>query len=241
MTTNIVFFDTETTGANPATAKIVELGYVVTDADLNILNSWRTLVDPEMPIPADASGVHHITDADVYDAPTLGQIGEVCLAPLQHPGVILVAHNAPFDLQVAAGILGAEYRSIDTLQLAKRYLPDAPNHKLGTLMYYCGLTRRKNTHSAVEDCMICRDLLMHIMTITGKSIDELITASSEPLVIRSMPFGKHKGMKMEDVPTDYLKWALREMSNLDANLRHTMQKLVRGESLDEEAPVSDPA
>ena len=89
--------------------------------------------------------------------------------------------------------------------------------------------------------MICRDLLMHIMTITGKSIDELITASSEPLVIRSMPFGKHKGMKMEDVPTDYLKWALREMSNLDANLRHTMQKLVRGESLDEEAPVSDPA
>lgn len=241
MTTNIVFFDTETTGANPATAKIVELGYVVTDADLNILNSWRTLVDPEMPIPADASGVHHITDADVYDAPTLGQIGEVCLAPLQHPGVILVAHNAPFDLQVAAGLLGAEYRSIDTLQLAKRYIPDAPNHKLGTLMYYCGLTRRKNTHSAVEDCMICRDLLMHIMTITGKSIDELITASSEPLVIRIMPFGKHKGMKMEDVPLDYLKWALREMSNLDANLRHTMQKLVRGESLDEEAPVSDPA
>lgn len=241
MTPEIVFFDTETTGANPATAKIVELGYVVTDASLNILNSWRTLVDPEMPIPADASGVHHITDDDVYDAPTLAQIGEVCLAPLQHPGVILVAHNAPFDLQVAAGILGAEYRSIDTLQLAKRYIPDAPNHKLGTLMYYCGLTQRKNTHSAVEDCMICRDLLLHIMEITGKSVDELITASSEPLVIRVMPFGKHKGAKMEDVPLDYLKWALREMSNLDANLRHTMQKLVRGESLDEEAPVSDPA
>lgn len=241
MTTNIVFFDTETTGANPATAKIVELGYVVTDADLNILNSWRTLVDPEMPIPADASGVHHITDADVYDAPTLGQIGEVCMAPLQHPGVILVAHNAPFDLQVAAGLLGAEYRSIDTLQLAKRYIPDAPNHKLGTLMYHCGLTRRKSTHSAVEDCMICRDLLIHIMALTNKSIDELITASSEPLVIRVMPFGKHKGAKMEYVPLDYLKWALREMSNLDANLRHTMQKLVRGESLDEEAPVSDPA
>jgi ABC-type sugar transport system ATPase subunit len=31
------------------------------------------------------------------------------------------------------------------------------------------------------------------------------------------------------------------LSNLDANLRHTMQKLTRGESLDEEAPVSDPA
>lgn len=241
MTTNIVFFDTETTGANPATAKIVELGYVVTDANLNILNSWRTLVDPEMPIPADASGVHHITDDDVYDAPTVEQISEACLAPLQRPGVILVAHNAPFDLQVAAGLLGRDYKSIDTLQLAKRYIPDAPNHKLGTLMYYCGLTQRKNTHSAIEDCMICVDLLRHIMLVTNKSIDELITASNEPLVIRVMPFGKHKGMKMEDVPTDYLKWALREMNNLDANLRHTMEKLMRGESLDEEAPVSDPA
>lgn len=240
MTTNIVFFDTETTGANPATAKIVELGYVVTDAKLNILNSWRTLVDPEMPIPADASGVHHITNDDVYDAPTVEQIGEACLAPLQQPGVILVAHNAPFDLQVAAGLLGRDYKSIDTLQLAKRYIPDAPNHKLGTLMYYCGLTQRKNTHSAIEDCMICVDLLRHIMLVTNKSIDELITASNEPLVIRVMPFGKHKGMKMEDVPTDYLKWALREMNNLDANLRHTMEKLMRGESLDEEAPVSDP-
>ena len=241
MTTNIVFFDTETTGANPATAKIVELGYVVTDANLNILNSWRTLVDPEMPIPADASGVHHITDDDVYDAPTVEQISEACLAPLQRPGAILVAHNAPFDLQVAAGLLGRDYKSIDTLQLAKRYIPDAPNHKLGTLMYYCGLTQRKNTHSAIEDCMICVDLLRHIMLVTNKSIDELITASNEPLVIRVMPFGKHKGMKMEDVPTDYLKWALREMNNLDANLRHTMEKLMRGESLDEEAPVSDPA
>lgn len=241
MTTRIVFFDTETTGANPATAKIVELGYVVTDEELNVLNSWRTLVDPEMPIPADASGVHHITDEDVYDAPTVEQISEACLAPLQQPGAILVAHNAPFDLQVAAGLLGRDYKSIDTLQLAKRYIPDAPNHKLGTLMYYCGLTQRKNTHSAIEDCMICVDLLRHIMLVTNKSIDELITASNEPLVIRVMPFGKHKGMKMEDVPTDYLKWALREMNNLDANLRHTMEKLMRGESLDEEAPVSDPA
>jgi DNA polymerase III epsilon subunit-like protein len=108
------------------------------------------------------------------------RVGKVTLRQLQgvdaavvvteNAGVILVAHNAPFDLQVAAGILGNDYRSIDTLQLAKRYLPDAPNHKLGTLMYYCGLTRRKNTHSAVEDCMICRDLLMHIMTITGRDV-----------------------------------------------------------------------
>ncbi len=240
MSTNIVFFDTETTGANPAEAKIVELGYVVTDENLEVLNSWRTLVDPEMPIPADAAGVHHITDEDVYNAPTLAQVGPACLAPLQQPGVILVAHNAPFDLQVAASLLPREYESIDTLQLAKRYIPDAPNHKLGTLMYHCKLTVRKNTHSAAEDCMICRDLLLHIMTITGKSVRELITASKEPLLIRIMPFGKHKGLKMEEVPKDYIRWALREMANLDPNMRHTMEKLMRGESLDEEATVCDP-
>ena len=60
------------------------------------------------------------------------------------------------------------------------------------------------------------------------------------LVSTPMPFGKHKGLKMEEVPKDYIKWALREMANLDPNMRHTMEKLMRGESLDEEATVCDP-
>jgi hypothetical protein len=29
------------------------------------------------------------------------------------------------------------------------------------------------------------------------------------------PFGKHKGTRVEDVPTDYLEWALRETDIAD--------------------------
>ncbi len=85
----------------------------------------------------------------------------------------------------------------------------------------------------------------HVVDVSDGSIHVFVRPMNPDdlllLVTREMPFGKHKGAKMEDVPLDYLKWALREMINLDANLRHAMQKLVRGESLDEEAPVSDPA
>lgn len=233
MTTQYIVFDTETTGADPTKAKMVEFGYLVANAMLEVLDIDRTLIDPEMPIPADASGVHHICDADVADEPTLDQVEQGFWAPFFQAGTVVIGHNVKYDLQVAKDVLPPNLPFIDTLQLAKRYLPDAPNHKLGTLMYYCKLRVRKNTHSAVDDCMICLDLLKHIMTVSGKTVHDLIDISSQPLIVRVMPFGKHKGLKMEDVPTDYLKWMLREMSNMDENMRYTVEKLARGESLEE--------
>lgn len=233
MTTQYIVFDTETTGADPTKAKMVEFGYLVADENLEVQDIDRTLIDPEMPIPADASGVHHICDDDVADEPTLEQVEQGFWAPFFQAGTVVIGHNVKYDLQVAKDVLPPNLPFIDTLQLAKRYLPDAPNHKLGTLMYHCKLRIRRNTHSAVDDCMICLDLLKHIISVTGKTLAELIDLSSQPIVVRVMPFGKHKGLKMEDVPNDYIRWALREMYNMDENLRHTMEKLSRGESLEE--------
>jgi uncharacterized protein (DUF3820 family) len=41
-----------------------------------------------------------------------------------------------------------------------------------------------------------------------------------------MPFGKHKGKLMEDIPVDYFEWCLRELEDLSPSLRDEMQNQI---------------
>lgn len=71
----IVFFDLETTGINPNTDRIVELSYLKVYPNGN--EEGKTLrVNPGIPIPPEATAIHHITDADVADCPTFKEIGK---------------------------------------------------------------------------------------------------------------------------------------------------------------------
>lgn len=64
----IVFFDLETTGINPATDRIVEISYLKIHP--NGKEESRTYrVNPGIPIPKEASEIHHITDEMVADCP----------------------------------------------------------------------------------------------------------------------------------------------------------------------------
>lgn len=66
---NPLFFDTETTGFH-STAEIVEVGVV----DANGQTLLESLVRPTRRIPADATGVHGITNQMVLDAPTWSEV-----------------------------------------------------------------------------------------------------------------------------------------------------------------------
>jgi uncharacterized protein (DUF3820 family) len=41
-----------------------------------------------------------------------------------------------------------------------------------------------------------------------------------------MPYGKHKGEKICDVPTSYLQWAIREWSDCADELREEMENQI---------------
>lgn len=63
--------DIETTGAGPEDC-IVEIAVVLWGAGRRAAQaSWSALVNPMMPIPAEATAVHGITDAMVRDLPTI--------------------------------------------------------------------------------------------------------------------------------------------------------------------------
>ena len=71
----MVFFDLETTGTNISTDRIVEISVIKVMPDGEQITRTRR-INPEMPIPAEASAVHHITDEDVKDCPTFRQVAK---------------------------------------------------------------------------------------------------------------------------------------------------------------------
>ncbi len=71
----VVFFDLETTGLNLLTDRIVEISALKLMPNGEVVRRTRR-VNPEMPIPAEATALHHITDADVASAPTFKQIAK---------------------------------------------------------------------------------------------------------------------------------------------------------------------
>jgi len=73
LTRPLAVFDLETTGIDVERDRIVQVAIIRLEPD-GSRRTYETLVNPECPIPAEASAVHGISDADVQDAPTFAQI-----------------------------------------------------------------------------------------------------------------------------------------------------------------------
>lgn len=75
MSKQIVWFDLETTSAEPTEARIVQMAIVVTDRQFNIVSGpFQTLLNPEVAIPKEATEIHGITNEMVYDKPVFKDI-----------------------------------------------------------------------------------------------------------------------------------------------------------------------
>lgn len=90
----LVVLDTETTGVDTKRAGVVQLAAVRFEQG-RITDRYVTLCKPSMPIPAEASAIHGITDAMVADyGPVQAYGGEIARIGR---GALPVAYNARFD------------------------------------------------------------------------------------------------------------------------------------------------
>ena len=71
----IIFFDLETTGVDVTHDRIVEISMIKVLPSGEEIEKTRR-VNPGIPIPAEATAVHHITDADVANEPSFRQIAK---------------------------------------------------------------------------------------------------------------------------------------------------------------------
>jgi DNA polymerase-3 subunit epsilon len=90
----IALVDVETTGRDPSTDRVVEIGVAVARGGA-IVDRRNWLVNPGCPIPKEASDVHKITDEDVKDAPAFEAVAREVVEALA--GCIPAAYNAAFD------------------------------------------------------------------------------------------------------------------------------------------------
>lgn len=84
--------DIETTGTNPQRDAIVEIASVDLRADGTISNQRSALVAPGIPMPAEASAIHHLIDSDLVDAKPIEQ----AIEPFKGADAY-VAHNCSFE------------------------------------------------------------------------------------------------------------------------------------------------
>src|SRR5215210_1035660 len=89
----VIYLDTETTGFGPR-AEIVDIAAVSAAGEVVL----ESLVQPTRRIPADATAIHGITDADVKDAPAWCDLYEDLLRVLA--GRRVIVYNVIFDRQM---------------------------------------------------------------------------------------------------------------------------------------------
>lgn len=218
--------DVESTGLN-ATDKVVEIAWAELDDDLNILSMTRSLINPEMPIPAGASAVHGIVADHVRDAPTIYEFMAEEQYPLAGEESVLFAHQAKFDEKYFKPWMPDHLGSICTLKLAREVYPDADNHKLQTLRYFLELNvdvTHSEAHTALADVKVLVALIQKIKADTGWDVAEMFEFCNTPKEVVRMPFGKHKGTRLKDLPKAYVRWLLG-LADLDTDLRFSLEKL----------------
>jgi DNA polymerase-3 subunit epsilon len=109
------FLDFESTGPDPRTAIPVQVAVVHCDlGNTEPRVVYQTLIDPGVPIPAESTAVHRITDAMVQGAPPWPEAVHAVLEALQ--GRVLGAFNLPYDWQILA-------RGVEGVGLARGVVP----------------------------------------------------------------------------------------------------------------------
>src|SRR4029434_2194538 len=167
---DFVAFDTETTGLSPVAARLVELSGVKFRLGGAIASTFSQLIDPQTSIPSDAKAIRGITDEMVYGQPAVKEVIPQFFDWIGGCEVVLLAHNAPFDLgflEIALARLNLcipENPILDTLVLARALLPSAPNYQLRTLVEYLEL-ESGGYHRALADSNHARHLLVKLMSM----------------------------------------------------------------------------
>lgn len=227
-----VCLDCETTGLDAENDRVIEVAAVVFTVD-QILESFESLIDPQVPIPPSSTDIHHITDDMVVGKPVLeAVIPDLLRIIARHP---IVGHGVGFDIALLinaaarSGIMHhlSNNRVIDTLRMARLY-GESPVNSLMQLGKHFNI-QVEGTHRAMNDVMInvgvFRYLLMHY-----KSMQQLYSALDKPIMMRNMPLGKHKGRPIKDLPHDYLLWAANKDFDQDLlfSLRSEVNRRKKG-------------
>ena len=227
----MVFFDLETTGTNILTDRIVEISIIKLMP--NGTESEVTMrINPQMPIPAEATAIHHITDADVADCPTFKQVAQN-IANLFLDADVAGFNSNRFDVPMLSEEM---FRAGINFDMSRRRFVDVQTifHKLeqrtlsAAYKFYCGKCL-DDAHSANADTRATYEVLKAQLDHYPEQLKNDIAFLSEfssqnrnaDLMGRIIyndtdkevfNFGKYKGQEVESVfrnDPGYYAWMMQ--------------------------------
>ncbi|MBX4958513.1 DNA polymerase III subunit epsilon [Rhizobium lentis] len=159
-----IIFDTETTGLDNRTDRIIEIGGIELFNHFPTGNTIHIYINPgDQKVHPDALAVHGITDEFLKDKKPFAEVAEEILAFFGDAKWI--AHNATFDM----GFINAEFarlglppilpdKVVDTLSMARRKNPMGPN-SLDALCRRYGID---NSHRTKHGALLDSELLAEV-------------------------------------------------------------------------------
>jgi DNA polymerase-3 subunit epsilon len=161
----IAIIDFETTGISPGQGdRATEVAIVVSEGG-RVVDRYQSLMNAGVHIPTFITQLTGITNAMVRAAPPAETV--MTEAARFVGDTPMVAHNAAFDRrfwQAELALCGqpAQQTFACTVLLSRRLYPQAPNHKLGSLIDWLGLPRAGQAHRALADADMAAALLGRI-------------------------------------------------------------------------------
>lgn len=223
LTRPLIVLDLETTGTDVNNDRIVEISMLMRGTD----NKATMRLNPGIPIPAEASAVHGITDDDVANKPSFSDLAPAIIGFLN--GADITGFNVrSFDVP----LLTSEFRRVNItwppadvqiVDVFRIYNRMEPRTLSAAVRHYLG-REHDGAHGADADVMACSVVLDQQSNIYGAAtLAELEALERDPdwldqdgkIRWRSddvavIGFGKYQGLPLGKVDLGYLEWMLRQ-------------------------------
>jgi len=244
----LVFFDLETTHLDVNIARIVEIAMVKLFPD-KTTESFLTRINPEIPIPVEATQIHGINNFDVMDKPTFANIARDIYHFIE--GSDLAGYNViGYDLPILINEfkrVGIEYSTegIHVVDVMTIFKTKERRNLAAAYRFYCqkDLT---DAHSALKDIQATFDIF-HAQLKRYPDLptsvpelhqfcnqrDERFVDGNKKFEWRNneacFTFGKYKGTPLQQVAkndVDYLTWMLTQ--DFSTEVRRIIQAAING-------------
>jgi len=204
-----VCIDVEATGLDPKIDRIIEIA--VTKFTFNkIIDSFDSLIDPEITISQESQIVHNISKEMVKGKPKIKDVLPEILKFIQN--LTIIGHGIKFDIdiisneakrnQIVCNIHETKY--IDTLRLARLY-GESPYNSLKDLSKHFNV-ELVGAHRALNDVKANIEVFKRLSS-SFTTTNQLFKRLEKPILLKKIPLGKHKGRLFSEIPIEYLNWA----------------------------------
>jgi DNA polymerase-3 subunit epsilon len=232
----VIIFDLETTGLSLVSDRIVEISVIKVHVNGNEEYKTRK-INPCIPIPAEASAIHGITDDDVKDCPTFKEISKslaIFISGCDLAGYNLIKFDIPILVEefLRAGV-NIDFRKNKIIDVQNIFHKMEQRTLVASYKFYCNRTLTE-AHHAEADTKATYEILQsqldrypelqndvkflsefsvqtHNLDYAGRFVKD---KDSEPV----FNFGKHKGRRVKDVlktEPSYYSWMMNGEFTLD--------------------------